>query len=93
VKIFHSSSGIRELKGRLVSVRDRDHEFNVVTSVVADVLRDVSVAHPFGDHAGGALTPSRVSGTPMRSMTVGWGQALPHDNLYAGVLYGVSERR
>jgi len=63
VKIFHSFNGIPELKGALSVIKGWHvivtDEFEVVASVIADVLCGVSVGHPVGDRR---EKPSRSQG-------------------------------
>jgi len=59
----------------------------VISVVTANILHDVSVGHPFGDHREtpileGIRDPDEIEDVWM-------GQVLPHDHLLAEVLYDV----
>ena len=63
------------------------HEFQVITSVIADVLHDVSVGHPYGDH-GEPPVPEGVRDSD-EIEDVGVKQVLPQSNFFAEALHGV----
>jgi len=90
VKVFQSFSSVRELKGAQSvanQTRDMTYEFQVFASILTDVLHDVSVGHPFGDHG----EPSVLEGVRDSDEVedVGMGQVFQQGNLFTETLYGV----
>jgi len=90
MKVSQSFNRVRELKGAQWVIRRSvimTYEFEVVAGVIADVLHDVSIGHPYGDHG----EPSILEGIRDSDEVedVGMGQVLPHDNLFTEALYCV----
>lgn len=89
VKIPQSFNGVRELEGfRQVMTRNHvvvAHQLQVITSVGTDVLRDVTVGHPFGNHRQPPFPEGVRDSDEVKN--VGMGQVLPHGDLFAEALY------
>ena len=62
------------------------YQFQVIASVTTNILRDVPVCHPFGNHR----EPPILEGVRNadKSEDVGVGQVLPHGNLFTEALLG-----
>ena len=61
------------------------HKLQAIDSVVADVLHDVAVCHPFGDHREPPFLEEVRNAD--KSENIGMGQNLPRGNFFAEVLY------
>jgi len=87
VKIFQSFNSVHELKGAQYVTKGyviTTYEFKVVTSIITDVLHDVSVGHPFGDHRESPV-PEGIRNSDQAD-DVGMGQVLPHGDLFTEAL-------
>ena len=91
VKILQPLNGIRELKGTQGGQRNTcavmAYELQMVSSVITDVLRDVSVGHPFGDHSESPILEGVRNANKVEDVWMG--QVLPNGNSLTEVLYGV----
>ena len=63
------------------------YELQVITRTITNILHDVAVGHPFGDHREHPILEG-VRGAD-KIEDIGMGQVLPHDNFFTKVLYGV----
>ena len=63
------------------------YEFKMVAGVIVDVLHDVSVGHPFGDHGEPPVLEGVRNSDKIED--VGMGQVPPQGNFFAEALYGV----
>ena len=63
------------------------YKLKVIASVVADILHDIAVGHPFRDHR----EPPVLEGVrdPDEIKDVWVGQVLPHGHFFTEVLYDV----
>jgi len=63
------------------------YEFQVISSVIADILHDVAVSHPVRDHR--ELPILEGVRNTYKIEDVGMGQVFPQDNFFTEALYGV----
>ena len=89
VEIFQSLKGIRELRGAQQMTGEYGiaaYQLQVITSVIADILNDVTFGHPFGDYR----EPPSLKSVRNTEDTedVGMGQVLPHGDFCTEALYG-----
>ena len=59
----------------------------MVSSITANVVHDVAVCHPFGDHREPPIL-KEIRNTD-KCENVGMGQVLPHDNFFTELLYNM----
>ena len=63
------------------------HELQVIAGVIADVLHDVAVGHPFSDHGEPPIFKGVRNADKVED--VGMGQILPYGNFFTKMLYRV----
>jgi hypothetical protein len=63
------------------------HELQVTASVIANVLHDVAVGHPFGDHREPPILEGVRNADKIEDVWMG--QVLPRGNFFTEVLHGV----
>ena len=59
----------------------------MISGVISDVLHDVTVGHPFGDHGEPPVLESVRNSEKIED--VGMGQVLPQGNFFTEALYSV----
>ena len=61
------------------------YEPKVIASVIADILHDVTVGHPFRDHGEPPFLESVRDPNELEDIRMG--QVLPHGNVFTEALY------
>ena len=90
MKICQSFSDVHELRGYQQVTKEyaiMTYKLKVIASVMADVLHNIAVGHPFVDHR----EPPILEGVGNANKTedVGMGQILPYGYFLTEVLHGV----
>lgn len=90
MNICQSFRGVGELRGYQQVTNEyaiMTYKLEVISSVMADVLHNITVGHPFVDHR----KPPILEGVGNANKTedVGMGQVLPYGYFLTEVLYGI----